>query len=201
MSLSVLGAPLLTIRYPCQSAILASIPSLGENKVASRYFFDLPVYRLSAEQYYAERDAYIKRIIFRTDTAEEPDLQQREKATPRINDAFRNHLTEKYGGWEFNEIIGYIRLHFLGSQIRGEYFAVDRKRIVRTRTKTFEYKTLKLAPEIDIAQPCGTGEVLGAIQQYIQACKAELPQRFIDTSNFDKLAPHIAWGNLYQDHA
>ncbi len=113
----------------------------------------------------------------------------------------RNHLTEKYGGcWQFNEIIGYIKLDFLGSQIRGEYFAVDRKRIVRTRTKTFEYKTWKLAPEIDIEQPYGTGEVLGAIQRYIQACKAELPKRFIDTSNFDKLAPHIDWGTLYLRH-
>ncbi len=167
--------------------------------MASRYFFDLPVYRLSAEQYYAERDAYIKRIIFRAGTPEEPDPRQREKASPRVNDAFRNHLTEKYGGWEFNEIIGYIKLHFLDSQIRGEYFAVDSKRIVRTRTKTFEDKTWKLAPEIHIEQPYGTGEVLGAIQQYIQACKAELPQRFIDTSSFDKLARHIDWGTLYQD--
>jgi hypothetical protein len=170
-----------------------------DNKVESRYFFDLPVYRLSAEQYYAERDAYIKRIIFRTGTPEEPDLKQREKASPRINDAFRNHLTEKYGGWEFNEIIGYIRLNFFGSQIRGEYFAVDRERIVRTRTKTFEHKTLKLASEIEIEQPYGTGEVLGAIQRYIQACKVELSQRFIDASNLDKLARHIDWAALYQD--
>jgi hypothetical protein len=191
----------LSIRYPRQSAISDIDAWLGENKVTSQYFFDLPVYRLSAEQYYAERDAYIKRIIFRTGTPEAPDLQQRDKASPRINAAFRNHLTEKYGGWEFNEIIAYIRLHFLGSQIRGEYFAVDRKRIVRTRTKPFDYKTWKLAPAIDIEQPCGTREVLGAIQRYIQACKSELPQRFIDTSSFDKLAPHIDWGTLYQDHA
>ena len=134
--------------------------------MALRYFFDLPVYRLSAEQYYAGRDAYIERIIFRTGTPEEPHLRQREMASPRSNDALRNHLTEKYGGcWQFNEIIGYIKLDFLGSQIRGEYFAVDRKRIVRTRTKTFEYKTWKLAPEIDIEQPYGTGEVLGAMQR------------------------------------
>jgi len=191
-----------TIRYSPNPLVLTSTPLLGDvkvNKVASRYFFDLPVYRLSAEQYNAERDAYIKRIVFRTGTPEEPDPRQREKASPRVNDAFRNHLTEKYGGWEFNEIIGYIKLHFLGSQIRGDYFAVDRKRIVRTRTKTFEYKPWKLAPEIDIGPPFGTGEVLSAIQQCIQACKAELPQRFIDTSNFDKLARHIDWGALYQD--
>jgi hypothetical protein len=184
-----------------RALFLQLIPPLGDNKVASWSFFDLPVYRLSAEQYDAERDAYIKRIVFRTGTPEEPDLLPREKASPRINAAFRNHLTEKYGGWEFNEIIGYIRLNFAGSQIRGEYFAVEGKRIVGTRTKTSEYKTLKLAVEIDIEQPYGTGEVLGAIQQYIQACKAELPPRFIDTSNFDKLAPHIDWGGLYRDHA
>jgi hypothetical protein len=38
---------------------------------------------------------------------------------------FLDHLEMRYGGpWNFNEIIGFIRLHFLGSQIRGEYFAV-----------------------------------------------------------------------------
>ncbi len=165
-----------------------------------RYFYDLPVYRLRRDEYYAAQDEYIEQTLFRPGTPDEPELRQRENSNPRSNDTFRDHLVRVYGGcWEFNEIIGYIRLHFLGSQVRGDYFAVAKKRIVKTRRKTLKYITWKLAPEVDIEPPHGTTEVLTAVQQYIHDCKIELPKRFIDTSNFDKLAPHINWEALFRD--
>lgn len=170
--------------------------------MACRYFYDLPVYRLSSDEYYAARDKYIDEVLFRPGTPDEIPLRQREKLNPRANDGFRDHLQSAYGGcWEFNEIIGYIRLHFLGSQIRGEYFAVAKRRIVRTRTKTLEYRTWKLAPEVDIEQPYGTSEVLDAIHEYIADCRKELPKRFIDTSRFDTIAPFVDWGSLWRSDA
>ena len=170
--------------------------------MAWRYFFDLPVYRLPRDKYYEDRNAYIENALFFPGSSDEAYLRQRDKADPHRNDAHRDHLERSYGGcWEFNEIIGYIRLHFLGSQVRGEYFAVAKQRIVRTRTKTLEYRTWKLAPEIDIEPPFGTAEVLSAIRQYIDDCKDEVPKRYIDTSIFDTLAPHVDWGALYRDHA
>ncbi len=63
-----------------------------------------------------------------------------------IKKIYVEHLNNKYGGtWEFNEVIGHIKLHFLGNQIRGEYWKVNAKRIVKTRSKTLEYATHKLA--------------------------------------------------------
>ena len=166
-----------------------------------RYFYDLPVYRLRRDEYYAARDKYIDQTLFQPGTPEEPNLRQHENSNPRSNDTFRDHLVRVYGGcWEFNEIIGYIRLHSLGSQVRGEYFAVAKQRIVKTRKKTLECITLKLAPEVDIEPPFGTTEVLTAVQQYIRDCKMELPKRFIDTSNFDKLSPYINWETLFRDN-
>jgi hypothetical protein len=168
--------------------------------MASRYFFDLPVYRLSSDEYYAARSTYIDNAIFRPGTPDEPYFRQREKVNPGCHDTFRDHLERSYGGcWDFIEIIGYIRLHFLGNQVRGEYFAVARKRIVRTRTKTLEFQTWTLAPEVDIEHPCGSVEVLAAVQQYIRDCGRKLPKRLIDTTQFDKLAPHINWGSLYRN--
>lgn len=127
-------------------------------------------------------------------------MKQREKDDPRCFITIRDHLVRKYGGcWEFNEIIGYIQLHFLGDQIRGEYFTVDAKKVVRTRKKTLEYKTHKLAAEVDIESPHGTPEILTAIRRYIEGCKAELPYRLIDTENFDTLAPHVDWAALWRE--
>lgn len=163
------------------------------------YFYDLPVYRLSEERYYSERDDCIGRAIFQTGSPEEPRLRAREQQNPRANDWNRGHLERSYGGcWRFNEVIGQIRLHFLGSQVRGEYFAVAKQRIVRTRTKTIEYRTWKLAPEVDINSPYRTTEVLDAIRQYIRDCEKELPKRFIDTSMFDAIAPHVDWAAAFR---
>jgi hypothetical protein len=128
--------------------------------MASCYFCDLPVYRLPEERYYAERDTYIGQIIFPSGSPDESILGQRERRDPKANDRIRDHLQKTYGGcWRFNEVIGQIRLHFLGTQVRGEYFAVVRQRIFRTRTKMLEYQTWKLAPEINIAAPYGNMEL------------------------------------------
>src|SRR4051812_19282331 len=95
-------------------------------------FLDVPVYRLPLPEYDRQQKAYIKKAF-----------------GPMVlpNDAaFRDHLWRVYGGcWRFNEVTAYIRLYFLGGQVRGEYFAIRRKRIVRTRHKQFEYVTHKLA--------------------------------------------------------
>lgn len=144
-----------------------------------KYFFDVPVYRIPEGQYNRERDAYI-----------EANLNQ--------NADIRDHFWRSYGGcWQFNEIIGYIRLHFLGSQVRGEYFGVNKKRIVRTRTRTFEHLTHKLAPEVDILQPLTSESILAAVREYLENCKKELPLRHIDTVLFEVIAEHVDWRALY----
>jgi hypothetical protein len=159
-----------------------------------RHFYDLPVYRLAEDRYYAERDAYIEAVIFGPGTPEEAVLRERERRDPRANDLIRGHLQRTYGGcWRFNEVIGYIRLHFLGSQVQGEYYTVGKKRIVRTRAKTLEFCTWKLAAGVEVEAPFGTNEVLAAIRKYIADCRCELPKRVIDSSMFDVLAPHVDW--------
>lgn len=147
-----------------------------------KYFYDLPVYRLPRAEYYAARDAFVA------------------ERNPRRNDALLDHLQQLYGGcWEFNEIVGYIRLHFLGTQVRGEYHATAKQRVVRTRTKTFEYQTHKLAPEVSIASPFHTKQILEAIREYIDKCKREIPRRFVDTEKFEAIAPFVDWEALFSE--
>ena len=96
----------------------------------------------------------------------------------------------------YNEVIGYIRLHFFGSQIRGDYFGVIADRIVRTRRKTFKYRTHKLAPEINIPPGAANSEIAELVKQYVNDCRKELPggnRRYVDTELLDALAPHIDW--------
>jgi len=161
------------------------------------YFYDIPVYRLPEETYYSDRKAFIEENLFKPNTPESDFRIDFYKKYPDRAAIFRYHLEKRYGGsWRFNEIIGYIRLYFFGSQIRGEYYTVDSKRIVRTRKKQFEWRTWKLAPEIDIEPPYGNSEILVAIREYIEDCKKEIPKRFIDTSTFDIIKQFIDWKAL-----
>jgi hypothetical protein len=116
-----------------------------------RYFLDLPVYRITEDRYYNDRAAFVDRILFPHDASYSEQRRVDEKKNPGSLAGIRDHFEKAYGGcWRYNEIIGYIRLHFLGSQIRGEYYGINRRRIVRTRTRQLEYMTWKLAPEVDI---------------------------------------------------
>ena len=167
--------------------------------MAYKYFFDLPVYRLDRETYYQQRAKHIDNVLFPPDSPYSESLRQREKDNPDSNIGIRDHLERSYGGcWEFNEIIGYIRLHFLGSQVRGEYFAVRKKRVARTRTKLLEYQTWKLAPEVDIGHPVTSEGVLSAIREYVADCGKEIPGRFIDSSKFDAIAGFVDWEALFR---
>lgn len=168
--------------------------------VAPRYFYDIPVYRLPAERYYRERDEYMDRVLFPEGSPDTQSRREREAADPNCYLAMRDHLQRTYGGcWDFNEIIGYIRLHFLGSQVRGEYFAVRRKHVVRTRTRVLEYCTWKLAPEVEIPYPFTSEGIHGAILDYLTACRKELPRRYVDTELFEALGKHVDWLGFMED--
>ena len=89
------------------------------------YFFDIPIYRLPEAKYNSDRDRYIEQSMI--------DLHYEK---PPMADQFRNDLWKQYGGaWQFNEIIGYIRLYFCRNQILGELWMTNAKRIVQTRRK------------------------------------------------------------------
>ena len=159
-----------------------------------KYFYDIPVYRIPEDRYYRERDAYIDSVLFPPNSASSPMLRQREQEQPNINARMREHLAESYGGcWLFNEIVGYLRLYFLGTQVRGEYYAPNRKRIVRSRTRVLDFQTWKLAPEVDIPLPITSVGVLEAVREYIKDCKRELPKRFIDDTLFEATCDHTDW--------
>lgn len=100
-----------------------------------RYFFDLPVYRISYDQYYKRRDALLAQTRNDIKASARPGYEPPESMLQRYEDQFY----ENYGPWEFNEIIAYIRLHFLGSQVRGEFFSAEKKRNGLSRRKIFTF--------------------------------------------------------------
>ncbi len=154
-----------------------------------RFFYDLAVYRCSRAEY----DAWYK-------AAEGKYI--REALGDRTERGATIHLKEtffrRYGGWEFNETVGFIKLHFLGSQIRGAYFSSLKERAVLSRRKIFIMEELKLVPEMDIPHPASSKSILDVINNYLEECRRTLPRGFlIDTELFQEIAPHMDWLALY----
>lgn len=147
------------------------------------YFFDIPVYRLARNEYEARQEAYIQSMMLETEN-------QDRKAMMRDL-----HWTFYGGSWQFNEIIGYIRLHFLGTQIRGEWWRVNAKRVARTRTKIFRYSGWKVVSEQEIPKGSRSEEIYRVILLYLERAQNDKKLRrfYVDTSVFEKIGPFIDW--------
>jgi hypothetical protein len=166
----------------------------------AKYFFDVPVYRLTQDRYNDEQNKFISDAMSPKGDPYIAALRERELKDPSINVGFRDHLWRSFGGcWRYNEIIGYIRLHFLGSQIRGEYFGVSKKRIVRTRRKILEYQTWKLAAEISIPNDSTSSEIFKIILEYLDDCRKELKGRYIHSAILESIGPYTDWRKLWLD--
>lgn len=165
-----------------------------------KHFYDLPVYRLSRKRYYKDMDEYIKKNMYSGSPSHLKMMEDFYRKEPTRKREAEDRLRESYGGsWEYNEIIGYIRLYFLGTQIRGEYWGVNSKRIVRTRRKILEYKTWQLASEIDLHREADSFSIFSKIMEYLGRCQKELKGRYIDTGNFKTIGPFVDWKSLYED--
>jgi len=162
--------------------------------VFDEYFLVVPVYRVKEDKYYSDMESDFEKLISST-----WDVDFRKNNPDLVKNWKSSHQSSYGGGWEFNEIVGYIKLYFLGTQVRGEYWATIPKRKVRTRRKQLEYKTHKLAAEIEIREQTQEG-IIKAVEEYIDRCKREIKNRHLDQREFNNLKSHINWLSLYSDN-
>ncbi|HFK5878493.1 TPA: hypothetical protein ACGYSL_002402 [Legionella pneumophila] len=154
---------------------------------------DVPVYRIKEDKYYRGLAEYLDECM------DKLGMQSFLESNPEWRAAHHEMYLKAYGGqWEFNEIIGYIKLFVLGGQVRGEYHQVDAKRIVKTRKKIIELKSLKLVDEIELPSQGSNHEIYTGILDYLNACQKHLKNRYIDLSVFQRIGPYIDWKSLFE---
>jgi len=78
------------------------------------YIFDIPVYRLSEKDYQNEEDKFSLEIY------NDVFLKNGRVDSQTSYEDFKEKWMIPRDRWRYNEIIGYIKLYILGSQIRGE---------------------------------------------------------------------------------
>ena len=160
--------------------------------IFDNYFMVIPVYRLSEDKYYSQMDEDFERKISKSWN----DSFRRDN--PDLEDGWKRHHRSSYGGdWEFNEVVGHIKLFFMGSQVRGEYWSTKPRRKVRTRKKEFEFKAHKLATESEIWDKTNEG-ILSAVEEYLRSCLKELENRHVDLREFESLKNHVNWVSVHR---
>ncbi len=159
------------------------------------YFHDLPVYRLPEAPYLVWFNRQVMHLVARTFLGVATPTPQCVKSTKVI---IERQCNEKYGLWRFNEIVGYIRLHFLGGQIGGKYYCSLNRMRIRSRHKVFTYRTDKLPPAKDVPAGATNIQILGAVKQYAGDCRRELPKLFLDDEWLDRVGPMVDWNSVLQ---
>ena len=161
------------------------------------FFYDIPVYRLPKDQYYAERDRHVDLVMYGTHPEDRKTRQAFYERNPDNKINFENHLQKSFGGpWIFNEVVGYIRLHFLGTQVRGELWMVDKKHIVKSRTKLIIWQTHKVSYEEAFPFNASNEQIYRAILTYLDRVKKELKGRVVDTELFERVGQFVDWNAL-----
>ena len=152
------------------------------------------MYQLSEEEYESRQEKYAQKIMAEGG----PYAEEMYRRSPVIAERMKSHLWLTYGGpWLFNEIIGFIRLYFFFTQIRGEYWRNDAKKIVRSRKKVFRFREWKVTYEEEIPPGSSSEDIFGLLMNYLARAQADLKNRYVDTSIFTRIGQYIDWKSLY----
>lgn len=119
----------------------------------------------------------------------------------QVNDNNRiheeQHFWEIYGGpWQYNQVIGWIRLSVLGSQLRGYLWNMTGKRFRRKSRN--QIKRIGKVFEIDVTPDESSEQIRVKIEQELERLQKEWckKKRFLDLECFRSLTPCIDWRKL-----
>ncbi|WP_179022420.1 hypothetical protein [Winogradskyella forsetii] len=163
------------------------------------YFYEIPIYRCTPERHFLELGELENKIVNEIGilSIDYPENFEQIKDSRYARNSYP---------FDYNEIIGWIKLYILGNQIRGEYyFEVDtkdrqkeKKRLDKgIRKKRFE--NFGKAFEISIKNATDNEQISKKLKnELIDLQNNEKPfkGRFIDTRQLDNITEFIDWQGL-----
>lgn len=166
---------------------------------SEKVLFDVPVYRLSKAEYESQQNIFIQRELKKSGGKYAEEAYRR---NPEMKTDLESHLWKVYGGcWLFNEIIGFIRLYFYFSEVRGEYWSTYVKRNVRTRRKVFRSLGDYFGFGERIPQGSSNVEICKRIEMFLSCVQKgnEFKRRYVDASVLKNIEQHINWNRLLEE--
>jgi hypothetical protein len=154
---------------------------------ADERFFEIPIYRCSLEEHSKEleneKEAYVKRNNWTNE----------DSLAIRFTRLFEER---EWYPWRYNEIIGWVRIFRLGSQIRGELWGVSQRvsrKLVKKKFfyigKLFEYSiAFKLK---NLTNKRITQIVKDEIKSGLVGSKFE--RYHVDWENYERITRYFSW--------
>lgn len=159
-----------------------------------RYFFEIPIYRISQERFNQKYDNDLQRYWEQFKELSGHAHNDIPKTT-RLNS--EQSFWETYcGPWRYNQVFGWMRLYILGSQVRGDLWRMVGKRFHR-KTRN-QIRPLGKAFEIDFFSDESSEQILAKVEQKLEQFqkKWRKKKRVLDLECFRTLSSCINWRKL-----
>lgn len=175
---------------------LASAECSRDNSdMRAHYIFDIPVYLCTLERYYRDQDVFIEkhvRSVFEDcglSRTSAPDTLKRVEAYAR---------TAFGGPWNFNHIVGWVRLFIEGYAVGGHLWWVDARRLSRNMRKTFYLTTSSNSLSTYFRYPTSSHIIFGQTLESLEklAKRKPLKGRYMDLSEFRRIGQFVDWHSL-----
>ena len=159
------------------------------------YLFDIPIYWCEEAVFNARYEKKLKTYEER----EKKDLRAKGlEYEPSEDDRRLSHsiLWEKsMGPWRFNQIVGWVRVHRFGNQLRGEYWSIKAKRFgwqLRKNRFVHQGKAFEIWPDDKETSE----QIFNRMRQRLQTFAKELTGRVIDLESFENSGRFVDWLRL-----
>lgn len=167
--------------------------------MSNQYIFDLPIYRKTKDDFDAEIETHIAKRI---EWIISHDPEQRPLGHEVVLRVRHSIIAEFGGTWQFNQIVGWLRLYVEGNTVGCHLWWVDRRINRRMRNKH-----LYLQSPSDILHARLTNESSMKIYEKLLLRLKELSEgtpyknRYLDLDVFQRIGPLIDWRKLLFSHA
>lgn len=181
--------------------------------LGDKHFFEIPIYYCNEQEYYEHVTKEIKAEFDSVRSQYDTVYKSAGKTTMATDGEIQESVVRNLNkvSWQYNLIIGFIRLFVLGDQMRGEYYFVENKRMsVEVKNKRIRWMG-KFFPEFTIKNNSNQ-EIIDKFIKEIEDGKnhlintMKLSKKFgfgkiyIDTECFLNIAKFVDWQLLMKNH-
>lgn len=160
-----------------------------------QYVFDIPVYRKSNSEFDLETEIGVKQEV-EWIVSHDP---QRRPLSHETRERIMDRTIARAGGpWQFNQVVGWLRLFVEGSTIGGHLWWVDAKRLNR-RMRNRRLRLLTFSDIFHQYFPTEPSNIIfSRIVQRLgeMACEPPYDRCYLDLDVFLRVGPFVDWRAL-----
>ncbi len=167
---------------------------INYHQPGARRILELPIYRCKEEQYYKEQEDKFEAEVnatqqsYRSCGATIPYITKTDKDQFKLDWYKRNVCI-----WDFNQIVGWIRLYAWTGNIAAYSFFVRQPITKIMRLKQFDWDRVKFL-EMPVFGNQSNAMILKELKKRIHTTASHgMRRRYIDTGVLDVIGPHIDW--------